>query len=322
MAKKSKGQKKNAPARRKTATRAAGKKVAAKKAQFAPGAMKQIGILTLTKNDDTNGFFQLRKSLREDFGYVEGKDISLHFRFANGDNSKLSALAAELLAIPVELFVTGGTRALKEVSALNPNIKIIQAVGGEDPSSGGGAGASSQRTGFFLDVATMCTNQVNRLKNQKHKTDLTVLHDSTSQVKNDRNPFTAVVQAATGIDLNEIDVGNSDELQSKLTAGPVFKSSNTNVVAGFMVIPNGMFFDNCKFIAQKVDAAMQTRPNTWATYPEPEFKDEHSAATKNRVIVSGHKVAKAYKDTAAHIDDHLKGKPPKPSKEADKQEDP
>ena len=141
-------------------------------------------------------------------------------------------------------------------------------------------------------------------------------------MKNDRNPFTAVVQAATGIDLNEIDVGNSDELQSKLTAGPVFKSSNTNVVAGFMVIPNGMFFDNCKFIAQKVDAAMQTRPNTWATYPEPEFKDEHSAATKNRVIVSGHKVAKAYKDTAAHIDDHLKGKPPKPSKEADKQEDP
>jgi hypothetical protein len=308
MTKKPKGKKKtapakkkSAPAKRKTTGRAAGRKQGRIRAprQYVKGNLKQIGILTLAKNDDTNGFDQLRQGLRG-HNYVEGKDISLHFRFADGDNSKLSALAAELLDIPVDVMVTGGTRALKELLALNPptGLRIIQAVGGEDP---GGA----NRTGFFLDVTAMCTGQVTELK-QKNITNLTVLHCSASQLQNFSDPFSAVVQAASGLNPNVIDVSDFADLQAKLTATSVFTGSNT-VVAGFMLIPNGMFFDNYTTIAQIVDAAMQTKPNAWAIYPEPEFLSAHTPSTKSRVIVSGHDVAKAYKDTADHIDDYLKG---------------
>jgi hypothetical protein len=89
-----------------------------------------------------------------------------------------------------------------------------------------------------------------------------------------------------------------------------------------MLIPNGMFFDHCATIAQVVDTAMRVKTNAFAIYPEPEFKAAHTNATKNRVIVSGHDVAKAYKDTADHLDDHLKGKPMRPSKKADDHNDP
>jgi hypothetical protein len=303
---------------KKAKKKAGTKKKKAKKLKFVQGTLKQIGVLTLAQNDDTNGFFLLRQSLRDDFKYVEGKDFSLHFRFANGDNSKLSALAAELLDIPVDLIVTAGTRALKEILALPDlpkNLKMIQAVGGEDP------GSSQTRTGFFLDVVNMCQKQVTRLKNKKKITDLTILHDFSSQMKNDNDPYTAVIQAAADLKLNSIGVSFTD-LEDKLTAGPIFSSDDDNVVAGFMLIPNGMFFGNATLIGQKVDAAMAARPNTWAIYPEPEFKDGHSVSTKDRVIILGHDVAKAYKNTASHINDHLKGKNFKASKEAELKEDP
>ena len=155
------------PANKKPANKPAKK---APKDVFKKGSLKQIGILTLAKNDDTNGFFRLRQELRNK--YVEGKDISLHFRFANGDNSKLSTLAAELLQIPVDVLVTCGTRALQEVLALQPqlppNLEIVQAVGGEDPDP--------DASGFFLDVVGMCTGQLNELR-QKNITELTILHD-------------------------------------------------------------------------------------------------------------------------------------------------
>jgi hypothetical protein len=297
------------------------KKVTAKKrtkknakGQFVRGSLKQIGVLTLAQNDDTNGFFQLRKELRENFKDVEGKDFSLHFRFANGDNSKLSALAAELLQIPVEVIITGGTRATKEVLALNPAMKVIQAVGGEDPGG-------PNRTGFYLDVVTMCTGQVTELK-AKNITDLTILYNGPSQAKNHPDPYTQAVVAATGLNLSSINVGDFADLTTQLTSGTVFTSADPNVVAGFMLIPNGMFFDHCITIAQTVEAAMLTRPNTWAIYPEQEFKDVHSPSTKSRVIVSGSDVVQAYIDTAQHVHDHLKGNAMKPSKKAKPHHDP
>ncbi len=44
-----------------------------------------------------------------DLGYVEGKNIHLEFRSAEGDESRLPALAAELVALDVDVIVTYAT---------------------------------------------------------------------------------------------------------------------------------------------------------------------------------------------------------------------
>lgn len=265
-------------------------------------ALRQIGILTLAKNDDTDTFNEFRKQLH--VHHKEGEEVSLHFRFANGENSKLSALAQQLLDIPVEVIVTAGTRALNAVLALNPNIRIIQAVGGEDPG-----GPNS--TGFHLNVLQMCKKQFNDLK-AKNITELTILHDSTSQSTNANKPFPAVKADATaaGITVHEIDAKNPTELTTKLTP-PAVKG-------GFMLIPNGWFFNppHCKYIADIVDAAMLNDQNIWAIYPEREYLDAHPNPPP-QVLIRGHKIKKAYKDAADHVDDFLNNRQMKPSKEAD-----
>src|SRR6266498_2326367 len=48
-----------------------------------------------------------RQGLR-DFGYVEGRNVVIEYRDAEGKPERLPALAAELVALKVDLIVTGG----------------------------------------------------------------------------------------------------------------------------------------------------------------------------------------------------------------------
>lgn len=68
-----------------------------------------------------------RRGLRE-LGYVEGKDIAVEARSAEGDNQRLPALAAELVALKPDVIVTSGepaTRAAKEAAGTIPIVMAI-----------------------------------------------------------------------------------------------------------------------------------------------------------------------------------------------------
>ena len=63
-----------------------------------------------------------RQGLRE-LGYVEGKNIVIEWRYAEGKRDRLPALAAELVRLKVDIIVTAGplaTRAAKEATATIP----------------------------------------------------------------------------------------------------------------------------------------------------------------------------------------------------------
>ncbi len=63
-----------------------------------------------------------RQGLRE-LGYVEGKNIVIEWRSAEGKLDRLPALAAELVRLKVDVIVTGGptaTRAAKEATSTIP----------------------------------------------------------------------------------------------------------------------------------------------------------------------------------------------------------
>ena len=80
----------------------------------------------------TEGF---RQGLRE-LGYVDGKNIVIEWRYAEGKLDRLPALAAELVRLKVDVIVTAGgsaTRAAKEATSTIPivmaTIPILLATG-------------------------------------------------------------------------------------------------------------------------------------------------------------------------------------------------
>jgi putative tryptophan/tyrosine transport system substrate-binding protein len=71
-----------------------------------------------------------RRGLHE-FGYVEGQNITLEVRSAEGDNRRLPALAAELVSLKPDVIVTNSEpaiRAVKEVAGTTP---IVMSVVGD-----------------------------------------------------------------------------------------------------------------------------------------------------------------------------------------------
>jgi putative ABC transport system substrate-binding protein len=76
-----------------------------------------------------------RQGLRQ-FGYVEGKNIVIEWRYGEGKTEAVPALAAELVNLKVDVIVTGGassTRAAKEVTTI---IAIVMAQDPDPVASG------------------------------------------------------------------------------------------------------------------------------------------------------------------------------------------
>ena len=95
----------------------------------------RVGILTPGGCDRTPSVQAFRKALQE-LGYIEGRSIILDFRFAKGHNDALPRLAAELVKIPVDVIVAGGTTAVQAAAQVTRSIPIIQAAGGDPVSAG------------------------------------------------------------------------------------------------------------------------------------------------------------------------------------------
>jgi ABC-type uncharacterized transport system substrate-binding protein len=105
----------------------------------------RIGYLAISSLSSSSTRIEaLRQGLRE-LGYVEGKNIVIEWRSGEGKPERMSALAAELVSLKVDLIVTGGSGATRPAKAASSTIPIVMAQD-EDPL-GNGFVASLARPG-------------------------------------------------------------------------------------------------------------------------------------------------------------------------------
>jgi putative ABC transport system substrate-binding protein len=97
-------------------------------AQQPPGNVPRIGHLVLQPLSLTAHFRDaLQQGLRE-LGYVEGQNIAIEFRTAEGRLERLPDLAAELLRLKVDVIVTAPEDAVQAVQQATRTIPIVMAV--------------------------------------------------------------------------------------------------------------------------------------------------------------------------------------------------
>ena len=174
-----------------------------------------------------------------DLGYVEGQNLAVERRYAEGKRERLPALAAELVRLQVDVIfapTAAVARAAKEATGTIP----IVAIDLETDPVGGGLVASLARpggnlTGVFLDLAELRGKQLELLKDiVPGLTHVAVLWDPTTYP----DPLSATEGAARslGIQLHTLEVQHPDDFDR------VFAAITTGGTEALFILSSPLIF--------------------------------------------------------------------------------
>jgi len=100
------------------------------------GKVHRIGFLgNSTPALEANLVGPFREGLRE-LGYVEGRNILLEYRWAEGKYERFPALIGELIALKVDVIVTAGTPAALAVRRATATIPLVMVAVGDPVGTG------------------------------------------------------------------------------------------------------------------------------------------------------------------------------------------
>ncbi len=238
-----------------------------------------------------------RQGLRE-LGYVEGKNIVVEYRSAEGKPERMSELATELVRLKVDLIVSAGgaptTRAAKEATVTIP---IVMAQDG-DPVGSGFVASLARPGGNITGLSTLhpeiSGKQLELLKEIVPKLSrVAVFGTSTRPGTAQQLRQTELAAGAFGVQLQYLDVLSSKDIETAFQAagkgradavlvlgGPVFTFQRTHVV---------------EFAA---------KGRLSAIYPSPEFVEAGGLITYSVSRTDLHRRA------AIYVDKILKGAKP------------
>jgi putative ABC transport system substrate-binding protein len=119
-----------------------------------PKRVARVGFLSATSPSTisarTDAF---RQGLRE-LGYLEGKNIFIEFRYAEGKVDRLPALAAELGRLKVDAIVTAGPTVTRPVKEATSTIPIVMTFD-DDPVGSGFAASLAWPGGNITGLSTL-----------------------------------------------------------------------------------------------------------------------------------------------------------------------
>jgi putative ABC transport system substrate-binding protein len=101
-----------------------------------PAKTYRIGFLgSATAGGSAKAVESLRAGLRE-FGYVDGTNIAIEFRWAEGNYDRLPQLVGELIATKVDVLITHGTPGTWVAKQATTIIPIVMAISGDAIATG------------------------------------------------------------------------------------------------------------------------------------------------------------------------------------------
>ena len=263
-------------------------------AQQTQSKIPRVGILTSAENERAEIWEAFRHGL-SDLGYDEGSNIILEFRLARGDRSLGPQLAAELLALPVDVIVAEGFSS----NALDPSGRIpIVSVAMMNPVQRGLA-ASLSRPGGNITGFTLMHTELNAKRLELLRTAFPHITAVTALV-NPLNPswklaFEETEAAARPLGLGSVARVEAESAEALRALRPTVFSGASAVI----VVPDGMFYNYRRDVVGLVNAARLP-----AIYPEREYADAGG------LMAYGANASDNFRRAADYVDRILKGAHP------------
>ena len=262
------------------------------------GKIPRIGFLDRSTGGSAVYVDAFRQELSK-LGWIEGKNITIEYRFAEGKTDRLPELAAELVRLKVDLIVTTGRVPALAAKSATTTIPIVM-MANPDPV-GEGLVASLARpggnvTGFSGLSIELSTKRLEILREAVPKlTRVGVLRQVTRLVTGDL-PMKDLRAAAPLLKLK------LEEIEAEADAKGLeraFRTAKAKQVGAIMTGGGRLFFAERKRIVEL--AGKYRFP---AIYPHKEFVDEGG------LMSYGGDDIDLYRGAAVYVDKILKGTKP------------
>jgi putative ABC transport system substrate-binding protein len=184
----------------------------------------------------------LRGGLRE-HGYVEGRNLTIEYRWADGAYDRLPGLAAELLRLKVDLIVTQGTPAALAAKRTTATVPIVMAIVGNPVETG--IVDSLPRPGANITGSSFFWSEVNAKRVELLRT-LSPGLARASALMNPGNPamdtlWLAMEERARvfGMSLQRINVRTGEEMEGAIKAARAQSDALVIVDDGLFIASSG-----------------------------------------------------------------------------------
>jgi putative ABC transport system substrate-binding protein len=263
-----------------------------------PGKIFRIGFLDPSTASGSAVLVDVfRQELRK-LGWVEGKNISIEYRFAEQKNDRMRELAAELVRLSVDLIVTTGdgpTLAAKKATTIIPIVMTTSS----DPVAQGLVASLARPggnvTGLSSLAADLNTKRLEILKDAIPKLARVALLQSPGSVTSDLQ-LKELRPAAVALKLKLEEIDTQPDAKGLESA---FKTAKQKQVNAIMTVATRAFFAERKRIVE-----LAGKHRVPAIYFQKEFVDDGG------LMSYGVDYDDLYRKAAHYVDKILKGAKP------------
>src|SRR6266496_1806861 len=200
----------------------------------------RIGFLAATSPSAISTRIEAFRQGLGELGYVEGKNIVIEYRYAEGNLDRLPALAAELVRLNVDVIVTGGaanTRAAKEATKIIPIVMALD----NDPVASGFVASLARPGGNITGLSTLAPEisgkQLELLKEIVPKLSrLTVLGNSTDPGNAQVLRETELAAGALGVQHLYLDVRAPGDIETAFRTASKGRADAVLALSSFLFI--------------------------------------------------------------------------------------
>jgi putative ABC transport system substrate-binding protein len=237
-----------------------------------------------------------QQGLRE-LGYVEGKNIVIERRHAEGKLDRLPALAAELVRLNVDVLVTSGPTATRPAKGATSTIAIVMTFD-DDPVGSGFVASLARPGGNITGLSTLAPEisgkQLELLKEIVPRLGrVAVIGTSTRQGTAQALKEMELAAGAFAVKLQYLDIQNPKDIET------AFRAAGKGRADALLLLQSPVFNSQR---AQIADLALKSRLP--AIYPRREFVEDGGLTSY------GVSISDLDRRAATYVDKILKGAKP------------
>ena len=257
----------------------------------------RIGFLSATSPAANSARIEAFRQGLRDLGHVEGKNIFIEWRWADGKFDRLPSQAAELVRLNVDVIVSSGPAPTRFSKEATTTIPIVIAQAGDPVGSGfvvSLAHPGGNVTGLSTLAPEISGKRLELLKDIVPKlSQVAVIGTSTYPGNAESLKETEFAAGAFGVKFHYLDVTDQKRI------APAFRDA-MNARADAVLVLTSPIFNSQR--TQVINFATKARVPTM--YPQKEYVEEGG------LITYGASVVDSYRRAAAYVDKILKGAKP------------